>query len=102
VLLAVRPAAIVEAEEEVVSLPDADLARWRREPAPVTRSAIPRADDSDLSAEALGRRSLGEGGSAEADGRWLWALALVLLVVEARLRRLQGRAVESEAHADAA
>jgi hypothetical protein len=81
-LLAVRPAAIVDAEEEVVTLPDADLARWRRDPAPVRASAIPRADDSD--------------------SRWLWALALVLLFVEARVRRLHVRVVEREAHADAA
>ena len=54
-LLAVRPAGIVDGEEEVVTLPDADLARWRRDPAPVAAPAIPRADDSD--------------------SRWLWALA---------------------------
>jgi aerotolerance regulator-like protein len=81
-ILAVRPAAIIDREEEVVTLPDAALARWRREPAPVTAPAVPRADDSDQ--------------------RWFWALALVLLVVEARLRCLQGRAVEREAHANAA
>jgi hypothetical protein len=63
-------------------LPDADLAHWRREPGPVTAAAIPRADDSD--------------------GRWLWALALVLLLVEFRVRRLHVRAVEREAHANAA
>jgi hypothetical protein len=71
-LLAVRPAAIVDGEEEVVTLSDADLARWRRDPAPVTASAIPRADDSD--------------------GRWLWALALVLLAAEARVRGFHLRA----------
>ena len=34
-LLAVRPAAMVDREEEVVTISDADLARWRRDPAPV-------------------------------------------------------------------
>src|SRR5205085_11678781 len=86
-LLALRPAAIVDAEEEVVTLPDGDLARWRRDPAPVTASAIPRADDSDA--------------------RWLWAIAAVLLVVEAFVRRIRlrgfgGQAAEGEEHADAA
>ena len=88
-LLAVRPAGIVDGEEEVVTLPDADLARWRRDPALVTASSNPRADDSD--------------------GRWLWAVALVLLLVEARVRstRLRGsaasagQAAEGENHAAA-
>jgi hypothetical protein len=81
-ILAVRPAAIVDAGAEVATIPDADLARWRRDPAPVTTSAIPTAGDSDA--------------------RWLWALALALLVVEDRARRLHGRAAAREAHADAA
>ena len=86
-ILAVRPPAIVDAEAEVVTLPDADLARWRRDPAAVTRSAIPNADSSD--------------------GRWFWALALILLAAETRIRRSSVRlarrsAGESEAHADAA
>jgi hypothetical protein len=81
-LLAVRPAAIVDREAEVVTLPDADLARWRRDPAPVTASALPRADESD--------------------SRWVWALALMLLAVEGYVRRVHVRSVEREAHADAA
>jgi hypothetical protein len=71
-LLAVRPAAIVGDEAEVVTHSDADLARWRRDPAPVTASAIPRADDSQ--------------------GRWLWAVALLLLGAEARVRGFHLRA----------
>lgn len=101
-LLAVRPAAIADAEAEIVTLPDADLARWRRDPAPVTPSAIPVADDSDLSAKAPGRRSSSEGGVAEADARWLWALALVLLAVEARVRHVRDGATQREAHVAAA
>jgi hypothetical protein len=88
-LLAVRPAGIVDGEEEVVTLSDGDLARWRRDPAPVTASSNPRGDDSD--------------------GRWLWGLALVLLGAEARVRgsrlraaRYGGQAAEGEKHADAA
>ena len=88
-LLAVRPAAIVDGEEEVVTVSDADLARWRRDPAPVTRSANPRGDDGD--------------------GRWLWGLALALMFVEARIRGIRlraardgGQAPEGETRADAA
>lgn len=98
-LLAVRPAAIVDGEEEVVTLSDADLARWRRDPAPVTMPVDPRGDDSDLSADAL----------AEADARWSWAVALVLLAVEARVRDIRlrgsaasaGQAATGETHAAA-
>ena len=100
-LLAVRPAAIVDREEEVVAVSDADLARWRRDPPPVVMPANPD--------EALGRRSVSGGGSAESDARWLWALALLLLAVEARVRgtRLRGsaasarQAAEGETHAAA-
>jgi Aerotolerance regulator N-terminal len=86
-LLAVRPERIVDPQSEIATLPDTDLARWRREPAPVTRSAIPTAGDSD--------------------GRWLWLLALALLGLESRVRRAsrrQGRApsTDGEVHADAA
>jgi Aerotolerance regulator N-terminal len=87
-ILAVRPSAIVDAKAEVVTRPDADLARWRRDPAPVTSSAIPNADTSD--------------------GRWFWALGLILLAVEEWLRRISGRQASrgigegGDAHADAA
>lgn len=89
VLLAVRPAAIIDSEAEVVSLPDAVLARWRRDPAPVTGQAVPVPGDSDA--------------------RWLWALALVLLAIEGRVRarrtaggQAHDRALGERAHADAA
>ncbi len=82
-ILAVRPATIADTESEVVTWPDADLARWRRDPSPVTRSATPVADDSDLSDEA----------SAESDARGLWAVALVLLAAEAQVRRIRARLV---------
>ena len=83
--LAVRPEAIVDPQTEIVTLPDTELARWRRESAPVTRSAIPVADGSD--------------------GRWLWLLALSLLGLESRVRRVnsrQARSADGEVHADAA
>lgn len=86
-VLAVRPERIVDPQSEIATLPDTDLARWRREPAPVTRSAIPTAGDSDA--------------------RWLWLFALALLGLESRVRRAgrrEGRApsADGEAHADAA
>ena len=81
-ILAVRPAAIADEEGEVAIVADEDLARWRRDAAPVTTSAIPNADSGD--------------------GRWLWALALVLLAVEARIRGVRRHTTEREAHADAA
>jgi hypothetical protein len=87
-ILAVRPAAIADEESEVATLADEDLARWRRDAAPVTTSAIPNANDGD--------------------GRWLWALALGLLGVEAWIRRSSARVAGGslraggEAHADAA
>jgi Aerotolerance regulator N-terminal len=81
-ILAVRPAAIADAEAEVATLTDEDLARWRREAAPVTTSAIPL--------------------DGESDARWLWAIALMLLAVEAWLRRVPRHTAEQEAHADAA
>jgi hypothetical protein len=87
-VLAVRPAAIADDEGEVATVPDEALARWRRDAAPVTISAIPNAHDGD--------------------GRWLWALALMLLAVEEWLRRISARLARrrvgegGEAHADAA
>lgn len=85
-LLAVRPAAIVDPQIEVATLSDTDLARWRRDAAPVTRSAIPVADDSDA--------------------RWLWLFALALLGLESRVRRRhrhrQETSSDREVHVNAA
>jgi hypothetical protein len=68
VVLAMRPAAIADREAEVAALPDAELALWRREAAPVS----------------AGPYSVTE---SDADGRWFWAIALALLAVESWLRR---------------
>jgi hypothetical protein len=86
-LLAVRPETIVDPQTEIGTLSDTELVRWRRESAPVTRSAIPGADDSD--------------------GRWVWLLALALLGIESRVRRVSRRqrqapSADGEVHADAA
>ena len=86
-LLAVRPETIVDPQTEILTLPDTELAQWRRESAPVTRSAIPLADDSD--------------------GRWVWLLALALLGLESRVRRGtrrqgQARSADGAVHVDAA
>jgi hypothetical protein len=88
-LLAASPATI-DREAETASVDERVLARWRRAPAPDT-GATPPADDND--------------------GRWLWALALVLLIVESAVRRGHAAARAPEArslrasgdtHADAA
>lgn len=71
VLLAVRPAGIADPEAEVVAIPDAELARWRRDAAPV--QALP------TGAYAFD--------AADSDARWLWALALALLGMESWMRR---------------
>jgi hypothetical protein len=90
-MLAMRPAPIVDTEAETVTVPDAELARWRRDPVPVNVSA------DDLSAEA------GYQNDAEkADARWLWTAALVLLGIEAWVRRSSRRQNEQVVHADAA
>jgi hypothetical protein len=82
VIVAVRPAAIVDPEAEVAAASDADLAAWRRDPAPAADLSGIRREDSDA--------------------RWLWGLALLLLVVESRLRRAGVAAVAKEVRADAA
>jgi hypothetical protein len=67
-------------EAEPQRLPDAVLAAWSRAPGPADVNAWQRTDESD--------------------GRWLWALALVLLVVEAVVRRRTPPAVRrAEPHA---
>lgn len=68
VVLAVRPAAIADREAEVSTLSDAELASWRREPAPVSASPYSVTDP-------------------DSDARWFWAGALALLAFESWLRR---------------
>ena len=68
VMLAVRPASIADREMEVATIPDAELARWRRNPGPVEPGA-----------------AVPPGGTT--DARWLWAAALLLLGTETWLRR---------------
>jgi hypothetical protein len=70
VVLAVRPATIAERNAEVVTIPDAELARWRRDPRPFTpsRDGAPLGDGSD------------------SDAKWFWALALALLGLDGWLR----------------
>ena len=68
------PATFTEAEPQ--RLPDATLAAWSRAPGPADVSAWQQTDESD--------------------GRWLWALALVLLAVEAFVRRTTPAAVRME------
>src|SRR5262249_7416696 len=64
-ILAVRPMTI-DPRREIVTIPDTDLARWTRGPAPLTRASL---------TPAMLRAETG-------DGRWLWAIALALLVME--------------------
>ena len=82
VMVAVRSAAIVDPEAEVAAVSDADLAAWRRDPAPAADLSGIRREDSDA--------------------RWLWGLALLLLGVEWRLRRPRAAAAATEVRADAA
>jgi hypothetical protein len=72
---------LVDREAETAAVDDAVLTRWRRTPAPIA-SALPRSDESD--------------------GRWFWALALALLIVEALVRQRGAVARDREVHADAA
>jgi hypothetical protein len=82
VMIAVRPATIVDREAEVAAASDGDLAAWRRDPAPAADLSGIRREDSDA--------------------RWSWGLALLLLAVEWRLRRAGVAAVVTEVRADAA
>ena len=78
-LLAASPS-VVDREAETTAVEDGELARWTRTPSPIA-SKTPYRDESD--------------------GRWLWALALALLIVEAIVRD-RGRAVrEREAPSSA-
>jgi Aerotolerance regulator N-terminal len=80
VLLAGAPD-VADREAESTTLDDVVLTRWRRDPTPI--AGIPLGPD-------------------ESDGRWLWALALGLLLVEGLVRRRSTVAEPQEAHADAA
>jgi hypothetical protein len=71
VILSVRPASIADRETEVATASDAELASWRRDPAPVT--TVP--------GEPVA------GGVPDSDARWLWLVALLLLGIEAWIRR---------------
>lgn len=80
-VLAARPDRGSMEEHEVLSLPPALLAGWARTPPPL-----------DATSDAWRH--------AASDGRWLWALVLVLLGVEAMMRREPAK--RGEVRADAA
>jgi len=88
-ILAVRPSVLADQTLETMTISDAQLAQWRRDPAPVSADVV----------ATLARDGQAEGETAS---RWLWAFALVLLGVEGWLRRRTGRGALREAHADAA
>ena len=69
-------------ENEILSIADEQLARWRRSPGSVTPRAWSRADSTDA--------------------RWFWIAALVLLVLEGQFRRRQVRSDDEESHVRAA
>lgn len=79
-LLAAAPR-VFDPEAERTAIEESVLSRWRRDAAPVASTAP---------------------GSDESDGRWLWALALALLLVEGIVRRREAAIQEREVHADAA
>lgn len=81
VMLALRPAAIADPELETATIPDSDLAAWRRAAGAVDRNAAVVSDG--------------------VEARWLWATALVLLALETWVRR-QKPSIEREVQADAA
>jgi Aerotolerance regulator N-terminal len=86
-MLAVRPAAIADRRLETLTIPDAELAQWRRDPVPFQLTS------TDLSSVAR---------ATDSDARWFWALALVLIGVETWMRRPRRSVTRQEAHADAA
>jgi len=88
-ILAVRPSVLADQTLETMTISDAQLAQWRRDPAPVSADVV----------ATLARDGQAEGETAS---RSLWAFALVLLGVEGWLRRRTGRGALREAHADAA
>lgn len=90
-LLAAAPR-VVDREGETSAIDEQTLSHWRRDPAPIASTGS---------------------GPDESDGRWFWALALTLLLVEEILRRRGVSSREGEgsssarratggAHADAA
>jgi hypothetical protein len=84
VMLAASPADFVDRELEVATISDAELARWRREPAPVS------SPDGAVASDGT-------------ESRILWAVALLLIAIEAWLRRRAGQAhAQEEGHAHAA
>jgi len=80
VLVAASPS-VIDPEAETASIDDATLSRMVRPRTPVTSARPP---------------------SGESDGRWLWGLALALLVVEAVVRRRAEPARRREVRAHAA
>lgn len=77
VILAVRPGSIASHDSEVLTLSDADLAAWRRQPGPAEPPA--------------------PGARGPSDARWLWALALGLLAIETWIRRARVETGTAEA-----
>ena len=73
---------VIRTEQEVMRVPDEDVARWRRQPRPVAAEAWRRVDGSDA--------------------RWFWGGALALLFLEGRLRRDNDRLNREEADVAAA
>jgi hypothetical protein len=80
VLLA-RPASMDYDEQEIVRASSAELSAWSRETSPVGREVAVFADRTDA--------------------RWFWMLSLLILGIEALVRR-PPRSAAQEAHADAA
>jgi hypothetical protein len=81
VMLAVRPTEIADPELETATIPDSELAGWRRDAGVVDRGGAVRSDG--------------------VEARWFWAVALVLLAIEAWVRR-QRVSGQREVHANAA
>ncbi|HET7698482.1 MAG TPA: BatA domain-containing protein [Vicinamibacterales bacterium] len=80
VVLAVRPPAIADREAEVLTVPDAELASWRRDAAPLAMTTYRPSGQAD----------------GDSDARWFWGIALALLGVETWLRRRDAGAAERQ------
>jgi aerotolerance regulator-like protein len=84
VMLAASRGDFADRELEVVTIPDVDLAAWRRDSAPVSAPGNSVASDGS-------------------EARVLWAAALILLGIETWLRRRAGQAqAQEDRHAHAA